>query len=123
MNGDMPSILREGRRLREHGRYVEAVSVLEASLRGHGSDVELAVELGETLLIQGYYNRAVAVLEEHLADSDALSSPSTSAGKLICCFARVFCTGQFRESLHLADKIYGAFLSSKESENFNDATV
>jgi hypothetical protein len=76
-------------------RYVEAVSVLEASLRGHGLAVELAVELGETLFIQGYYNRAMAVLEENLVDSDALGSLNTSAGKLICCLARFFCTSQF----------------------------
>jgi tetratricopeptide (TPR) repeat protein len=123
MNNNIGTVLREGRRLREHGRYAEAARVLEASLRAHGSDVELAVELGETLLIQGYYSRAMAVLEENLTDSEAPSSLTTSAGKLICCLARVFCTGQFRESLSLADNIYSAFLSSKDSENFNDATV
>lgn len=123
MSNDIVSNLQRVRQLREHGRYADAVGELEELLKRFGRDVELAVELGETLFIQGYFGRATKVLEEHLAHCERRNNLTAAAGEIICYFARFFETSQFKESLHHAEKLYNGFSSGENSGVVNDATV
>jgi hypothetical protein len=119
MSGDMLTVLQDARRLRENGRYREAVNVLQDARRKFGRHVEL----GETLLIQGYFTLATKSLEEDLVYFDESNDLYAAAGNIIYCFASFYATGQFKEPLRRVEKIYRRYLSSTESGVMNDATV
>jgi len=116
-------ILHEARHLCEQGRYIEAATQLEAALETHSKNVELAVELGETLYTLGYYDRATKVLGDTMGHFDEFSNHTVAAGSVICCVARLCSTGQFQNSLLRVEEIYDAFRASEEPETVDDATV
>jgi hypothetical protein len=123
MSNDASTNLQRVRELRSHGRYADVVSELEELIRTLGPDLKLAVELGETLFIQGYFGRSVEVLDKHLANHDAQDNLTAAAGQIICCFSRFFVTSQFKRSLRHADTVYDRFTSGRHCEIVSDDTV
>lgn len=123
ISDDLPSNLQRVRRLRERGRYADAVTELEELYHRFGRDSQLVVELGESLFLQGYFRRAVRVFEEHLIYWDWRRDLTAAAGEIICGLARFYETSQFKESLHHAEKVYNSFISGDQSEVINNATV
>ncbi len=78
--------LQEARRLCDQGKYTEAARVLEAALDTDGNNIDLIVELGETLFTLGYYKRAAQVLGDGLDHSDELNNSTVAAGNDILRF-------------------------------------
>ena len=123
MSSDVLTVLRDAKCHREYGRHREAVITLQDALITVGNRVELVVELGETLLDQGYFARAAELLGEHLALSDDSNNLHAAGGKVIGCLASFHATGLFKEPLLHAERIYQRYLSSTDSEVVDDTTV
>ncbi len=115
--------LQEARRLCDQGKYTEAARVLEAALDTDGNNIDLIVELGETLFTLGYYKRAAQVLGDGLDHSDELNNSTVAAGIMIYYVSRVYSTCKFKDSLLRAEKIHKTFRNPNEAETVNDATV
>lgn len=123
MSDDVSTSIQRVRELRNHGRYADAAGDLEGLIQRLGPDIRLVVDLSETLFVQGFFGRAIEVLDEHLAHYDAQDNLTAASGQLIRCFSRFFATGQFKESLSYAETVYSCFVSRPQSEVVNDATV
>lgn len=123
MSLDVAGNVQGARQLREHGQYADAIKHLERILGESVWDLDLAVELGETLLIQGYFGRATKILEDNLRHHVLPNNLTAIAGEIICCFARFFETSQFKESLRHVESLYHDFSSGGDSKVLNDATV
>ncbi len=116
MDSSINAVLERARSLRDLGRYSDAVQELEGSLETCDPNLELAVELGESLSVQGYFGRAVTLLERHMVHMEEVGNLYAISGILICCCARFRVTCQFQKSVRPVERSYQTFLSSQSSE-------
>ena len=116
--------LDECRCLRELGLYVEASTRLRARL-DISNDLQVAADLGEVLIFQGYWHRALQTLEQ------GLSSCTSHGDKEILriqvqmqiCFLTPVITGSFDESLKHAETLYQDFLTRTKITDLERSTV
>ncbi|KAI9891231.1 MAG: hypothetical protein M1814_002921 [Vezdaea aestivalis] len=119
---DQISILRRARELRIHGRYADAVCFLEKALE-KSSVPELAVELGETLLVQGYCARAIAVVDKFPIPSGPSNVLLAILARIIHSLAQTLVSKELLEPLRKAETAYALFLSSPLGGEVNDTTI
>ena len=115
--------VQEARQLCDQGKYPEAAGLLEAELEMDRNNIDLIVELGETLFTWGYHTRAAQILGDGLDHSEELKNPIVAAGLMIYYVSRVYSTCKFEDSLLRAEEIHITFRNSGEVESVNDATV
>jgi tetratricopeptide (TPR) repeat protein len=96
----------EGKRLRSLGCYVEAVAIFSRAAESPTSRLEVIIELGETLLLQGYYNRALEILNKALCDAKATEDTFLPPAQLLrCCIAAVV-TAKLKKCVEDAEQVY-----------------
>jgi tetratricopeptide (TPR) repeat protein len=103
----------EGKRLQSLGFYGQAVAIFSRIAESHTTRLEVIFRLSETLLLQGYYSRALEIIDKALCgvkDAEDTFLPATRM--LRCCVAAIV-TAKIKTCLNEAERIYNGL--SKEN--------
>jgi hypothetical protein len=96
----------EGKRLRSLGCYGEAVTIFSGAAESPTLRLEVITELGETLLLQGYYNRALEILDKALCDAKATEDPFLPPTQLLRCCIAAIVTAKLKKCVKDAEQVY-----------------
>ena len=114
--------LEEGRRLRSLGFYSQAVTVFSQAAENPTRSLEVVFEFGETLLLQGYYNRALEILDEALCSAKDIDT-FLPAVRMLRCFVAAMVTAKIKTCLTDAERIYNGLCKDENSAGSNSCKV
>ena len=98
--------LEEGKRLRSLGYYGEAVAIFSRAAESPTTRLEVIFELGETLLLQGYYSRALEILDKALCDAKATEDTFLPPTQMLRCCIAAIVTAKLKTCVKDAEQVY-----------------
>lgn len=106
----------EGKRLQSLGFYGQAVAIFSQVAESHTGRLEVIVELGETLLLQGYYSRALETLDKALCVVKDTGDTFLPAAQMLRCCVAAIVTAKIRTYVDEAERIYNGLKKEEPSE-------
>ena len=114
--------LEEGRRLRSLGFYSQAVTVFSRAAENPTRSLEFVFEFGETLSLQGYYSRALEILDKALCSAKDIDT-FLPAVQMLRCFVAAMVTAKIKTCLTDAERIYNGLCKDENSAGSNSCKV
>ena len=111
------------RALCEDGHYNQAVVGFETLLEAEGTNLSISIELAETRMLQGYYNKCFDAIKLGLESHREKHGSLYWAAQILKCCVVCLVSGRFREHLAEARLAYNAYLSDSSSAVANRVNV
>ena len=115
MNNTESTYIVTYRALCEDGYYKKAVDGFETLLEAEGTNLSTSVELAETRMLQGYYNKGLDAIEVGLKSHREQHGSLYWLSQILKCGLACLVSGRFREHLAEAKKAYNAYLDDPNS--------